>query len=200
MSDLTRAIDEVPRRSLKATPFDVSISVQIAATLNEIHEILQDPLGIRTWWSSSILCAEPLSPAPRTHAGFVMKCFAKGFFPHAFQFRATVVTFERDRFVFETRGDFDGVMHIHAMEDGDRVTVTARWLVDVRHPFIQPLVRLRALRPLFRWNHRWSMRQGTLGLQDAVRRRRLNLPPAPCRQPTFPHNFRHLRVPSRWRC
>ena len=67
-------------------------------------------------------------------------------------------------------GDFDGEGHWHLRADGDHIELLHVWKVLVNKPIVRILSPL--LRPLFAWNHHWTMRRGEEALNRELARRR----------------------------
>ncbi|MBO6756923.1 MAG: hypothetical protein JJ902_11405 [Roseibium sp.] len=160
-----------------------------------VRTILNDPMSILDWWPAVFMHGEVLEQPDDTLVGFTARFHTKGFLPHTFQFVASIVELTASGIVIKTTGDFDGMGTILISECNGKSKVTVEWRVWVKHPYIQPFLRI--LKPVFVWNHLWAMRQGRKGLESLLlggggRWQR-------AQQPTFPHNLAALRIPSKWR-
>ena len=83
---------------------------RLKAGIDEVSEILDDPLGLARWWPSVYLEVSELEPGdPVTHVGRYIELYTKGWLPYTLIWTAEVVKFQPPTF-FEIKasGDFVG--------------------------------------------------------------------------------------------
>ncbi len=178
-------------------PFLVKTRWELDCTAGELRSLLMEPLAITRWWAPVFLHAECIEEGADDRHGYAMRCFTKGYLPHAFQFVARIANVSDTVLVIETHGDFNGVGTIELWSEGPRTRASVEWSVNVSHPYIRPFLKL--LKPVFVWNHRWAMRQGRKGLERMIRVGGQNAEAFIPMRPTFPHNLAWFRTPQRWR-
>jgi uncharacterized protein YndB with AHSA1/START domain len=136
---------------------------QVPMPIEEVYELLGDPLRYPEWWPEAFPAAEgdPGPPKP----GNRVDILSKGFLPYRLRWTLTCVAVERPtRIHAEMTGDFVGTS-TWTLTEADGGT---RAVLDFRPSVAKRGVRelTPVLRPLFRANHRWAMARG----QEAVRR------------------------------
>jgi len=179
--------------------FEIGSEWVLRARARDVVELLSEPLAITQWWSSVFMAGEIIERGDAFGVGCTVRLHTKGLLPHTFQFVARIAESDgRDRMVIVTRGDFEGRGELHLVQRGDDVHVTIDWTVDVRKPWIRPLLGL--FKPVFIANHRWAMRQGRIGLERELQRRARSREDVPLSTgtPTFPHNLAFMRTRFRW--
>ena len=181
---------------------------RIAATAQEITEVLADAPSLARWWPSVYLTVTEVEPGDEHGLGKVVDLYTKGFLPYTLRWRFTVTRSEPPTgFSLEAHGDFEGrgiwTLRQDAGPDapgGARTTVTYDWLVIAEKGILKTLSTV--MRPIFAANHHWAMARGEESLRiELARRHALNdptiraaLPEPP--GPTFPHNLRWVRRAS----
>ena len=178
---------------------------RIAATPEEISDVLADAHSLARWWPSVYLRVRVVEDGDGQGVGKVVDLWTKGFLPYTlrWQFRVT----ESDPphgFRLEASGDFlgRGIWTLRSEAGpgdpgGPLTLVTYDWLVNAEKGVLKTLSPI--MKPIFSANHRWAMARGERSLQLELARRhaaddptvRAALPPPP--GPTFPHNLRATR-------
>ncbi|QDZ02132.1 hypothetical protein FQ775_18060 [Nitratireductor mangrovi] len=186
--------NETGRAAGQAPDFDLGGEWLLDARPEELTAIILSPETLHRWCGAVYMESETLSRGRPDGLGMTIRVFAKGFLPHSFFFIGRIVDLVEHRYMkIAVAGDFEGVSEMWAEPvDFARCRVTLRWQVEVRHPYVRFFVRL--LRPVFAWNHRWSVERACRLLQAEVDRRRGGAVGEPAR-PTFPHNLPPVR---RW--
>jgi hypothetical protein len=178
---------------------------QLAATREEIADVLGDAAGLARWWPSVYLGVEVLEPGDELGVGRRVGLYTKGFLPYTlrWQFRVT----ESDPpagFTIAADGDFVGrgvwtLTQIAAPEaPGGPVTeVVYDWRIRAEKGVLRTFSF--AMKPLFSANHHWAMARGLESIRLELARRHASgdptvlaaipAPPAP----TFPHNLARFR-------
>ncbi len=181
--------------------FRIASNWVVTATPEEVAEILSEPLAITRWWSSVFMDGELIEHGDELGKGCTVRLYTKGLLPHTFQFIARIIDSDaKSSIIVETCGDFNGRGEITLTPHGRKLHVHVLWTVDVKQPYIRPLLGL--FKPIFIANHRWAMRRGRIGLTEEIRRRRFvrsgRRVPAPRQAPTFPHNLAFIKNRFRW--
>lgn len=144
---------------------------RLAATAEEVYEILGDPLRLVDWWPEVYLQVTELSPANEDGLGRQIFLHTKGWLPYTlkWQFVVTEANFPTG-FRLQATGDFEGTGEWTFTQEGDDVVVQYDWRIRAEKPFIKHFSFL--LKPIFSWNHRWAMEKGEAGLRKEIARRR----------------------------
>jgi hypothetical protein len=175
---------------------------RIAATPEEISDVLGDARSLGRWWPSVYLGVRIIEDGDERGVGKVVDLWTKGFLPYTLRWRFTVTESDPPNgFRLEASGDFlgRGIWTLRAEAGpadprGPMTLVTYDWLVLAEKGVLKTLSGI--MKPIFSANHRWAMARGERSLQlELARRHAANDPtvqaaiPAPP-GPTFPHNLR----------
>ncbi|WP_127520343.1 hypothetical protein [Mesorhizobium sp. Z1-4] len=177
------------------TDFDIVTRWRMEARAEELSEIILDPEIISRWGTSVFMACEVVERGAPDGLGMEVRLFTKGFLPHSFFFVGKVTGGEAHRWMdFDISGDFVGRGRMHVEPDGpDHLAATFRWTVDVAHPWVRRFVK--AIHPVFVWNHTWAVGRLSRMMQAEVYRRRARDNAIREPVPTFPHNLVPFR---RW--
>ncbi len=182
---------------------------RIAATPEEIIEVLGDAEDLARWWPAVYLDVRVVEPGdPATGVGKLVSLWTKGWLPYTLRwsFRVSEAT-PPTGFRIEAIGDFVG-RGIWTLEPtrpaesagGPETLVTYDWTITAEKGVLRRFSW--AIKPVFAANHRWAMARGEDSLRLEIARRHaaasgdqavlaaLPGPPAP----TFPHNLRRRRA------
>ncbi len=178
---------------------------RIAATPDEITDVLGDAEDLARWWPSVYLEVRVLEPGDADGLGKVVELWTKGFLPYTLSWRFTVTeSAPPNGFRLDAEGDFvgRGIWTLRAAkvadEPGGPLTfVTYDWLIVAEKGLLKQLSPI--MKPIFAANHRWAMANGERSLRLELARRHAGqdativaaIPPPP--GPTFPHNLRKRR-------
>ncbi len=178
---------------------------RIAATPEEITDVLSDAVDLARWWPSVYLTVSVAEPGDATGVGQVVDLWTKGFLPYTLRWRFRIIRADPPHgFELEAIGDFDGrgiwTLGQVAGPDapgGALTDVSYDWLVIAQKGILKRLSF--AMKPIFGANHHWAMRRGEDSLKLELARRhavsdptiRDALPPPP--GPTFPHSLGWVR-------
>ena len=145
---------------------------RLKAGIDEVSEILDDPLGLARWWPSVYLEVSELEPGdPVTHVGRYIELYTKGWLPYTLRWRFRVTESHAPHgFSLVADGDFIGTGVWTLKQDGDYADVAYDWRIAADKPLLKygPPV----FRPIFAANHRWAMARGLESLELELRRRR----------------------------
>ena len=166
---------------------------RVPGTLDEVSDVIQHPDEFRRWWPAAWLDYELVEPGDQDGVGRVFRYRVKGWLPYSLNltFRVT----ERQpphSFAVEASGDLVGNGRWTLEQDGDRVDVTYDWRVRAERPLIRRLSPF--VKPIFRSNHFWVMRQGAYSMMYELLRRRATTDEARSRVPAAPRPI----PPTRW--
>jgi hypothetical protein len=174
---------------------------RVRATIDEVAAIIQEPQEFRRWWPAAWLDYEPGQEGDANQIGARFSYRVKGWLPYSLHLTFTVT--ERDAphtFAVRCEGDLVGEGRWTLAQDGPFVDVTYDWRVRADRPLIRRLSPW--IKPIFRSNHFWVMRQGAYSmLSELLRRRattdeeRARVPPPP--RPIPPVNPPWSRRPPR---
>ena len=179
---------------------------RIAATPDEISDVLGDAEALARWWPSVYLQVRVLEPGDANGLGKVVELWTKGFLPYTLRWRFTVTESDPPTgFRLDADGDFvgRGIWTLRAeaaagAPGGPFTTVVYDWLIVAEKGILKRLSPI--MKPLFGANYRWAMAQGERSLRLELARRHAGSDatiaaaiPAPP-GPTFPHNLRGRRT------
>lgn len=170
----------------------------VAATPEEIVDVLGDAEALARWWPSVYLRVTVLKPGDERGLGRVVDLYTKGWLPYTlrWQFRVTESNPPRG-FAIEASGDFVGrgvwtlTPEAAAGESGGpRTRVEYDWRILAEKGLLKRLSFVA--KPFFAANHRWAMGRGEQSLRLELARRHAGsdatllagLPDPP--GPTFP--------------
>ena len=145
---------------------------RLKARIEEVSEILDDPLGLARWWPSVYLDVRELEPGdPVTHVGRYIELDTKGWLPYTLRWRFRVTESRAPHgFSLVADGDFVGTGVWTLEQDGDYADVTYDWRIAADKPLLK--YGTPVFRPIFAANHRWAMARGLESLELELRRRR----------------------------
>jgi hypothetical protein len=156
---------------------------RVAATAEEVYDILSLPLDYPRWWPSVYLAARELTSSR-------VRLRTTGWLPYILRWEAVTTEARRPNLLaIRASGDFDGRGIWSIVQDGEFADITFDWKVNIQKPLLRYLSF--ALKPAFEANHRWAMQQGRRSLELELARGRVHnmeemnsIAPAP-----GPHQF-----------
>jgi hypothetical protein len=129
--------------------------------IQDVWEVLSRQREFPVWWQGVYLSAKPLNGSNgEPKVGSRIAAVARGWLPYKLRFTIETVALEKPRLiVFRASGDFE--------------TDDSRWILTPKgtgthvvldwNPIVEkPIVKFFSpiLKPLFRWNHNWTMVRG----------------------------------------
>jgi len=137
---------------------------QVPYPIEQVWDVLADPEKFPVWWQGVYLSTTKTGKDR-------IDAVARGWLPYKLRFE--IETIRRDKPIlieFKARGDFrtDSSKWILRPE-GSGTHVILDW-----NPIVEkPVVRLFSpiLKPLFEWNHHWTMRRGESQIANYMKRR-----------------------------
>jgi hypothetical protein len=137
-----------------------------------VWEVLSRPREFPVWWQGVYLSAEPLGGAGDVPmVGARIAAVARGWLPYKLRFTIETTALEKPRLIaFKASGDFqtDDSRWI-LTRNGTGTYVVLDW-----NPIVEkPVVKLFSpvLKPIFRWNHNWTMVRGQRQIVDYMSKR-----------------------------
>src|SRR3954470_774886 len=139
----------------------------VAAPREAVFDALADARTYPDWWRPVYLSVdadgEP-AVGKRSHQRF------KGRFPYHLRTTSEIVRLERPHVVAgEVDGDLRGAGVWTLTETPAGTHVRFDWRVHADRPLLRVLTPV--LRPAFRWNHAWAIKQAVAGLEPYARKR-----------------------------
>lgn len=157
----------------------------VDGTVEEIADILGEPLRLVEWWPAVYLDVTEVAPGDDKGIGRVIDMVTKGWLPYTLRwfFRVTEANYPHG-FRLEAWGDFNGRGIWTLEQQGPRTHVIYDWQIRADKPLLRTFSFL--LKPIFAANHHWAMATGETSLRLELARRRAKseaertaLPPPP---------------------
>ena len=136
-------------------------------TRDHAFDALADARTYPRWWRPVYIAVDADSPPG---AGCVSRQEFKGRLPYHLKTRSAIVRMDRPReFEVSVEGDLTGRGVWTLTPVDDRVHIRFDWRVIADRPMLRYLTPV--LRPVFRWNHNWSVKRAIEGLEPYARGR-----------------------------
>lgn len=150
---------------------------RIAATPDEIGEILSDAAGLPRWWPSVYLDVRVIEEGDERGLGKRVELWTKGWLPYTLRWRFRVTESNPPAgFAIEASGDFEGtgvwtLIQERGLDDpsGPLTRVVYDWRVSAQKGLLRRLSPLA--KPVFAANHHWAMARGEESLRLEIARR-----------------------------
>src|SRR4051794_8887652 len=140
----------------------------VDAPQEAICDALADARTYPEWWKPVYIEVEgDRAPAE----GVATRQHFKGKLPYTLETTSTITVFDPpNHFEVEVVGDLTGTGKWTLAPNGDgRIHVRFDWIVHADRPLLRYLTPI--LRPIFRWNHSWSVARAKEGLEPYARSR-----------------------------
>jgi uncharacterized protein YndB with AHSA1/START domain len=137
----------------------------VAFPIEHVWDVLARPEDYPRWWRGVYLSATRLDADGKRVA-----VVARGLLPYKLRFTIESLSQEKPRLIeFRATGDFvtDVSRWTLAPRSGG-TAVTLEWNPRVEKPIVKFLSPV--LKPVFRWNHEWTMRRGERQIAEYLRR------------------------------
>ena len=155
---------------MSANEYHFVTNWRVPGTVQQVSDILGDPLDLPRWWPSVYLAVEQIEPGDASGVGRVVALHTKGWLPYTLRWRFRVIESRRPYgFSLEAWGDFEGTGVWTFTQDGSFVKITYDWRIRADKPLLRYLSFL--LKPVFSANHRWAMARGEESLIAELGRR-----------------------------
>ena len=140
---------------------------RVEGTIEEVSEILDDPLSLPRWWPAVYLEVRKLPDG-------VIDLYTKGWLPYTLRWRFRVTESRKPHgFTIEAFGDLVGRGEWTLIQNGAYADVVYDWRVRADKPILR--YGSFILKPIFAANHRWAMARGEESLKRELLRRRNGL-------------------------
>ncbi len=128
--------------------------------VEKVWQVLSQPQEYPRWWRGVYLSAEPLDGDGEAKGGKRVAVVARGWLPYKLKFTIETLTLKKPQLIeFKATGDFvTDVSRWVLKPEGDGTSVALEWNPRVEKPVVRLLSPI--LKPLFRWNHNWTMKRG----------------------------------------
>ena len=139
--------------------------------MDDVWEVLSRAREFPVWWQGVYLSAEPLDNAKEPRVGARVAAVARGWLPYKLRFTIETVALDKPRLIaFKASGDFEtdeSRWLLTPTENGTHVVLDWNPIVE------KPIVKLFSplLKPIFRWNHNWTMVRGQRQIIEYMSRR-----------------------------
>jgi hypothetical protein len=126
----------------------------------DVWEVLSDAQKYPEWWKRVYLSAETLDGIRTPRVGGRVAVVAKGWLPYKLRFTIETTRLEKPELIeFKVWGDFETDLSRWVLRSsGSGTDVILDWNPVVEKPIVKLLSPV--LKPLFRWNHAWTMKVG----------------------------------------
>ena len=144
----------------------------VAAPIEAVHSALADSRTYPQWWRPVYISVEADG---QPHEGLVARHHFKGKLPYTLRTSWEITRYQPpDRLDVAVEGDLTGRGVWQLSERGGNVHVSFDWRVLADKLLLRLFTPV--LRPLFRWNHNWSIERAREGLEPFARETRPNAP------------------------
>jgi hypothetical protein len=133
---------------------------EVPFPIDDVWEVLSRATDFPVWWHGVYLSAESLDEADGPRVGARVAAVARGWLPYKLRFTIETTKLEKPRLIaFKASGDFETEESQWILKPhGKNTQVTLDWNPIVEKPVVKLLSPV--LKPLFRWNHNWTMVRG----------------------------------------
>ncbi len=157
---------------MPANRYEFRDTWRIPFPIEDVWDILADPLHYPVWWHGVYLSARAVSGGGQPEVGSQTAVVAKGWMPYRLRFTLETLRLERPTLIeIRASGDFKVDRSSWALRQVEGYTeAVLNW-----NPLVEKaLVRLFSpvAKPLFRSNHSWAMRRGEKLLIDYMTQRK----------------------------
>ena len=151
---------------------------RVAATPEEVGEILADPDDLPRWWPSVYLDVRTLEAGDEDGVGKRVELWTKGWLPYTLRWQFVVTRVDAPHGVtLEAQGDLvgRGIWTLTREREADQregplTRIEYDWRVTAEKGILRRLSPI--MRPIFASNHYWCMRRGEESLKLELARRR----------------------------
>jgi len=141
----------------------------VKSAIEEVSEIIGDPLGLTNWWPSVYLNVKVLEEGDEHGLGRVVSLYTKGWLPYTLRWDFRVTDVHPTGFTLVAWGDFDGRGIWTFEQDGEWVNIVYDWKIKAEKPLLRYFSFI--MKPIFSANHRWAMAKGEESLKLELARR-----------------------------
>ncbi len=156
---------------MAATDYHFVDRWRVRGTVEEVADVLKDGPDMARWWPSTYREVRVIEPGDEHGVGQHGSVRAAGWLPYTIQFEYRVTESRYPHgFSLDAWGDLTGRGRWDFTQDGEFVDITYDWRIRSEKPLLRRLSFL--LKPVFRSNHTWTMKNGERSLRIELARRR----------------------------
>ena len=139
--------------------------------IDQVWEVLSRTREFPVWWHGVYLSVDPLDEGAGPKVGARVAAVARGWLPYKLRFTIETTALEKPRLIaFKATGDFETDESRWLLTPtGTGTHVILDWNPIVEKPVVKLLSTL--LKPLFRWNHNWTMVRGQRQIVEYMSKR-----------------------------
>jgi hypothetical protein len=147
--------------------------------VESVWEVLSRAEEYPVWWRGVYLSARTLDGDPRLGTRHPVAVVARGWLPYKLRFTIETLTLKKPELIeFKASGDFvTDASRWLLKPQGQETLVTLEWNPLVQKPVVKFLSPV--LKPLFRWNHNWTMRRGERQISEYLLEKTRKAPGGP---------------------
>lgn len=143
---------------------------RMLAKVEEVYDVIADPLEYPRWWPSVYLEIKELEPGDSRGLGRRLTLHTKGWLPYTLRWESVATEAARPRRIaIRAEGDFQGRGVWTLCQAGPFTEIEFDWKLAAEKPLLRTLSFL--LKPIFSANHRWAMARGEESLRLELARR-----------------------------
>ena len=166
---------------------------RVEGDVKQVADIIEDALSLPRWWPSVYFDVKELAPAGEHGMGRLISLRAGGWLPYTLRINfRTVESRYPYGFSMEADGDLEGRGVWTFEQNGPFVNITYDWTIRANKPIIEKFSFL--LKPIFRSNHKWTMRRGEESLRLELLRGQAQTAEERARIPPPPRASRLVRI------
>ena len=144
---------------------------RLHGTPEEIFALLTRPEEFPRWWGAVYLEATEVQSGDTNGVGRSFHFKTKGWLPYRFRWDSIVTeVVHPQRLVMRSTGDLPGRESWTLDGDSHFTDILFDWEVAAAKPLLRYLSVF--LKPIFKANHRWAMKQGRIAMELELKRRR----------------------------
>jgi hypothetical protein len=138
--------------------------------IERVWDVLSRPKEFPLWWKGVYLSVESLDDSTEPRVGSRVTAIARGWLPYKLRFTIETVALKKPHLIaFKATGDFKTDASRWILTPNSKgAHVVLDWNPIVEKPVVKLLSPL--LKPLFRWNHRWTMERGERQIVEYMQR------------------------------
>jgi uncharacterized protein YndB with AHSA1/START domain len=139
---------------------------EVPFPIEQVWTVLARPREFPAWWKGVYLSVESLDHAAEPRVGARVAAVARGWLPYKLRFTIETTKLEKPYLIgFKASGDFETEESRWILEPrGNGTHVILDWNPIVEKPVVKFLSPV--LKPIFRWNHNWTMVRGQRQIVD----------------------------------
>lgn len=132
--------------------------------IEKVWSCILDAAAYPEWWGEVYDRVAPLNDVPPDQVGARADVLAHGRLPYHIHFVSEVTRVEPPhKLGLKAEGDLTGTGLWSLTPTGDGTAISFEWVVRADKPMLRLFSPI--LKPIFAWNHRWTMQKGEAALK-----------------------------------